>query len=245
MPLSNVASRVVGLSRAPRGATGPASGPAPRRHGRRRVVGGVSTSAHPTPPDASLPKTPLTPPGSCRAPPAGLFKDRPSVDMASGVHSGTPRAPPSRCWRCAGDDIAAASRGVEPSATCCQAGHSFRPRGFSPPRRFAPPEARGLVASRCQPWGSPGFRRRAWHARVASPPVRCPPEPSPLAKPYPRHRGPSALLALQAASRCRGLLVFRALLRASVRCLRSPLPAEQARCSPGLPFLELHARRPS
>jgi hypothetical protein len=74
--------------------------------------------------------------------------------------------------------------------TCCQAVHTFRPRGFSPPRRFAPPEARGLVASRCRPWGSPGFRRRAWPARVASPPVPCPPELSPLAKPLPRHRGP-------------------------------------------------------
>jgi hypothetical protein len=34
----------------------------------------------------------------------------------------------------------------------------FRPRGFSPPRRFPPPEACGLVASRYRSWGSSRFR---------------------------------------------------------------------------------------
>jgi len=34
----------------------------------------------------------------------------------------------------------------------------FRPRGFAPPRRLAPLGARGLVASRYRPWGSPRFR---------------------------------------------------------------------------------------
>ncbi len=34
----------------------------------------------------------------------------------------------------------------------------FRPRGFSPPRRLAPPRSRGLVASRCRSWGSSRFR---------------------------------------------------------------------------------------
>ena len=34
----------------------------------------------------------------------------------------------------------------------------FRPRGFAPPRRLPPLGGRGLVASRCQSWGSPRFR---------------------------------------------------------------------------------------
>jgi len=33
----------------------------------------------------------------------------------------------------------------------------FRPRGFAPPRRLPPPGGRGLVASRCQSWGSSRF----------------------------------------------------------------------------------------
>jgi len=33
----------------------------------------------------------------------------------------------------------------------------FRPRGFAPPRRFPPLGGRGLVASRCQSWGSSRF----------------------------------------------------------------------------------------
>jgi len=36
-----------------------------------------------------------------------------------------------------------------------------RPRGFAPPRRFAVPGSRGLVASRCRPWGSPRCYRGA------------------------------------------------------------------------------------
>jgi hypothetical protein len=36
-------------------------------------------------------------------------------------------------------------------------GFSFRPRGFSPPRRLSPRNSRGLVASRCRSWGSPRF----------------------------------------------------------------------------------------
>lgn len=36
---------------------------------------------------------------------------------------------------------------------------AFRPRGLSPPRRFSPPMARGLVASHSRSWGSSGFIR--------------------------------------------------------------------------------------
>jgi len=43
---------------------------------------------------------------------------------------------------------------------------SFRPRGFSPPRRLSPRGGCGFVAPRCQPWGSSRFLRRAtWCVR--------------------------------------------------------------------------------
>lgn len=64
-----------------------------------------------------------------------------------------------------------------PSAGRCQTTHAFRPRGFSPPRRFAPPAARGLVASHCRPWGSSGFRALpSADGPAASPPMPCPSE---------------------------------------------------------------------
>jgi hypothetical protein len=37
----------------------------------------------------------------------------------------------------------------------------FRPRGFSPPRRFSPRGGCEFVAPRCRPWGSPRFPSRA------------------------------------------------------------------------------------
>lgn len=48
---------------------------------------------------------------------------------------------------------------------------AFRPRGFPPPRRLAPPELRGLVASRCRSWGSSRFRVRPTSARWRHPKV--------------------------------------------------------------------------
>jgi hypothetical protein len=53
-----------------------------------------------------------------------------------------------------------------PSARRRQAPDTFRPRGFSPPRRLSPLRGRGFVAPRCQP----GVRR------VASTPEPVPPE---------------------------------------------------------------------
>jgi len=43
-----------------------------------------------------------------------------------------------------------------------------RPRGFAPPRRFAVPGSRGLVASRCRPWGSPRCypRRTSYPSKI-------------------------------------------------------------------------------
>jgi len=65
------------------------------------------------------------------------FEVSPSVDMGSGVLS---QASVSR----------RAPFGARAATPVC----SVRPRGFSPPRRFLPPNPRGLVASRCRPWGS-------------------------------------------------------------------------------------------
>ena len=48
-------------------------------------------------------------------------------------------------------------RSSEPSASGSSALRTFRPRGFAPPRRLAPPTARRLVASCYRPWGSSGF----------------------------------------------------------------------------------------
>jgi hypothetical protein len=64
---------------------------------------------------------------------------------------------------------------------------SFRPRGFSPPRRLAPPRPCGPVASRCRSWGSPRFHRvrrpgfpamRSCPPKPCSPPAATPPRPS-------------------------------------------------------------------
>jgi len=125
---------------------------------------------------------------------------------------------------------------MEPSGTCCHAGPSFRPRGFSPPRRVAPPEVRGLVASRCRPWGSSGFRLGAWLALPASPPMLRPPELFSAHKAGPA--SPQASFPLGVTT-CvpvwPGVAVFRALLRVSVRDTPPPLPAALVRCSPGLP----------
>lgn len=125
---------------------------------------------------------------------------------------------------------------MEPSGTCCHAGPSFRPRGFSPPRRLAPPEVRGLVASRCRPWGSSGFRLGAWLALPASPPMLRPPELFSAHKAGPA--SPQASFPLGVTT-CfpvwPGVAVFRALLRVSVRDTPPPFPAALVRCSPGLP----------
>jgi len=45
----------------------------------------------------------------------------------------------------------------------------FRPRGFTPPRRFPPLGGRGLVASRCRSWGSSRFWSRIPDPRPGKP----------------------------------------------------------------------------
>jgi hypothetical protein len=60
----------------------------------------------------------------------------------------------------------------------------FRPRGFTPPRRFPPLGGRGLVASRCQSWGSSRFPANAVPATNITPL-----EGFPSTAAAPRHRG--------------------------------------------------------
>lgn len=73
----------------------------------------------------------------------GLSKDRPSVVSITG--ESTP-------GRCAGEP-SPPSFGEEQPALLV-----FRPRGFSPPRRLAPPWRRACLATRFRPWGSLRFR---------------------------------------------------------------------------------------
>jgi len=44
-----------------------------------------------------------------------------------------------------------------PSGRACHGSSMFRPRGFSPPRRFTPPMPGACLATRSRPWGSPRF----------------------------------------------------------------------------------------
>jgi len=124
----------------------------------------------------------------------------------------------------------------------------FRPRGFAPPRRLPPLGGRGLVASRCQSWGSPRFRlsgSRPTPGRIQVPSGVPTPSPRRLFIPLegfpstaaaPRHRGrcPHAVLPdpaphirppplpesafLASPDRSVG---FEALLRCRVRNVRS------------------------
>jgi hypothetical protein len=174
-----------------------------------------------------------------RAPSSGFFKDLPSVDITTGVHSQHPCATRSRTACSRRRRALLPSCGLmEPSASRSHAGDSFRLRGFSPPCRIAPPEAHRLVASCSQPWGSPCFRARPDSESVprASPPVPLPSRAFPASTAVPTSPSTVALLTLQVAPRLAGPAVFKALLRGSVRCPPAPLPACEARCSPGLPF---------
>jgi len=131
-------------------------------------------------------------------------------------------------------------RSSEPSASGSPALRAFRPRGLSPPRRFAPPTTRRLVASCCRSWGSPGFHAsRLPTASCASPPAPYPPElihlQSRILVTEDRY-----LLAV-AGLRPPRLGVptdFKVLLRVSVRSEASSLPTHHARGSHGLPTPE-------
>lgn len=153
--------------------------------------------------------------------------------MAPGVHSRrAPRLPASFAFD-------------EPLPTT----RSFRPRGFSPPRRLPPPAACGLVASHYRPWGSPGFRVRRSIACMAARvlPHRCPALQS-FPRPHSRTcistgRCPLAVLSCVPGANQGSSTSRRCSVRASVvvvcRC-RPPTPVALL----GFPVLEHHNRRP-
>lgn len=71
---------------------------------------------------------------------------------------------------------------VHPSGRRLPTPTMFRPRGFSPPRRFAPPRPCRDVAPDCRPWGSPRFRplRGVIPATPFRPPEPCSPDAAPV-----------------------------------------------------------------
>jgi hypothetical protein len=96
---------------------------------------------------------------------------------------------------------------------------TFRPRGFSPPRRFSPRRGCGFVAPRCQLWSSTRFPSRLpGHPRVS-----CKSFPFPASRVIPFEEFPSSAavphhcglcpLAFAARSPCPDLLD-----RSRVRC---------------------------
>jgi len=177
-------------------------------------------------------------PARCRAAPSRLSKDRPSVDITSGVHSRLP-------WL-TGDLARVRLHAPEPSASGYPALRTFRPRGLSPPRRFAPPAVRGLVASHYRPWGSPGFcapPSADWRKRFPS--DATPSRAYPPAQPLLRHRRPFPSCRFGIAPSHREVpstsrsCSARASVAPSHRC-RWPVPVALL----GFPFLEHHVRSP-
>jgi len=124
----------------------------------------------------------------------GLSKDRPSVVPASGVHSRHTLA-----------DV--------PSERACHGTLAFRPRGFSPPRRLAPPNTCACIATRSRPWGSPRFVARS---------AGCPARPAPPRDAFP------ALRSLPSARSCKSPRPEPA--RTHARCLALRGRTSPARC---------------
>jgi len=95
--------------------------------------------------------------------------------LCSSLGASTP-GHPSSCQRWPSASLAGSIRGpsdVLPSAAPCQGYRSFRPRGFSPPRRLSPRLGRGLVASRYRSWGSACLARASFPTSLrTSPPFR-------------------------------------------------------------------------
>ena len=178
-----------------------------------------------------------------RAPPSGFSKDRPSIDIihrcplpAASATSGSLRSSATGWWPSAG-------RCKRPARSVLVVSHHLD--GFLHRRRVGllhPTADPGVhrvsashrtIASWCVAWGLP----RRCHALQSFP------------YPYSRTRVTASRCPPAVVGRVPGFtgvpLDFKALLRTSIRCDGPPLPELHARCSPGLPFLELHVRRPS
>jgi hypothetical protein len=65
-------------------------------------------------------------------------------------------APPSSCQH--RSPLPERPSRAAPSGRSCHGPSAFRPRGFPPPRRLAPPIPRACLATRSRPWGSSRFR---------------------------------------------------------------------------------------
>lgn len=109
----------------------------------------------------------------------------------------------------------------------------FRPRGFTPPRRFPPPEVRGLVASRYRSWGSSCFRRRSprfieIRRSLAEPTVTFPATlvsyPSKNILDCSRTASPRPLPPGCSPAACAASVTYEALLRSRVGDAPPPLP---------------------
>jgi len=113
---------------------------------------------------------------------------------------------------------------------------AFRPRGFAPPRRLAPLRSRGLVSSRCRPWGSSRFHRsRNRLPRHAIRPFEAFPPPTA------RSMSPSRLPSRPSPSALAGAEP-QGVAPSSGPLLCTPFPVCRARCSLGLGWSPL---RPS
>jgi hypothetical protein len=178
-----------------------------------------------------------------RAPPSGFSKDRPSIDIihrcplpAASATSGSLRSSATGWWPSAG-------RCKRPARSVLVVSHHLD--GFLHRRRVGllhPTADPGVhrvsashrtIASWCVAWGLP----RRCHALQSFP------------YPYSRTRVTASRCPPAVVGRVPGFtgvpLDFKALLRTSIRCDGPPLPELHARCSPGLPVLELHVRRPA
>ena len=96
---------------------------------------------------------------------------------------GCPKIAPPSSWRHR-SPLPEAPLRDPPSGRACHSSSVFRPRGFPPPRRFAPPMPCACIATRSRPWGSSRFQTAC--PQVASPTARpspgclpCPSKPSP------------------------------------------------------------------
>jgi len=110
---------------------------------------------------------------------------RPSTEVPGFLSWGCPKiAPPSTSAKESTPGRLRVLRGGLPHPP------AFRPRGFTPPRRFAPLSLCRLVSSRCRSWGSSRFHRsRNQFPRGAIPPFEA--FPPPTARPMSPSRLPS------------------------------------------------------
>ena len=198
---------------------------------------GVTTSVHPLPGESLRAETPLTPPGS----------------MTERLLQGCSKiAPPSSSLLVSSPGLhrTSAEAGRSSRRHRCHRRGAFGARGTTPNTRSDLAVSHRLagllhqkVAGLLHPAADPGVHRVSARTCGSCPgrPRRCLALQSFPHSPSRTHvtmgRCPPDVPACVPV--WPGAAAFRALLRASVRCRRTPLPTSEARCSPGLPVLEL------